>query len=113
MTAVQHNRPRSVRNLIEHGANIEEETKKGGRALNLAIFMNRHECLKILLDAQANCEHITSDSSSILHFAAENADLKIMQSLVRHSSHLRFRIDSKRQEDGLTAYELVEESTGN
>jgi ankyrin repeat protein len=69
--------------------------------------------LGILLDAQANCEHITSDSSSILHFAAENADIKTMQSLVRHSSHLHFRIDSKRQEDGLTVYELVEERTGN
>ncbi|GIC87410.1 uncharacterized protein Aud_003794 [Aspergillus udagawae] len=111
MTAVQHNRPRSVRKLIEQGANLEEEDEEGWTALNLAIFMNRHECLKILLDAQANCEHITSDGSSILHFAAENADLKTMQSLVRRSSHLHFPIDSKRQEDGLTALELAEERT--
>jgi hypothetical protein len=75
--------------------------------------MNRHKCFKILLDAQGNCEHITSDSSSILHFAAENADHKTMQLLVQHSLHLHFWINSKQQEDDLTAYELVEERTGN
>lgn len=111
MTAVQHNRPRSVKKLIEHGANLEEEDEEGWTALNFAIFLNRHECLKILLEDQANCEHITSDGSSILHFAAENADLKTMQLLVRHSSHLHFPVNSKRQEDGLTALELAEERT--
>lgn len=111
MTAVQHNRPRSARKLIEHGADLEEVDEDGWTALNWAIFINRHECLKILLEAQANCEHITSGLSSILHFAAEHADLKTMESLVRHSSHPHFPINSKRHEDGLTPLELAEERT--
>ncbi|KAL4915089.1 ankyrin repeat-containing domain protein [Aspergillus aurantiobrunneus] len=110
MIAVQHGRPRSARKLIECGVNIDEVDEEGWTALNMAIFLNIHSCLDILLEAQASCEHITGDGS-ILHFAAKYADLRTLQALLRHSTHVRFPVNDKRQEYGLTALEIAKRRT--
>lgn len=56
---------RCVRALVKCGVDLERECSQGRTPLYLACEQGHVECVKVLLDAGADCSHVTSVSCQI------------------------------------------------
>jgi ankyrin repeat protein len=90
LAAAEHGKVDELRRLLDahpdlinaRGGNFQQQT-----ALHLACWLNRPECVKLLLERGADV-HIRDfgDNAYALHFAAESADLEVVRMLVEAGS---------------------------
>ncbi|WP_339045353.1 ankyrin repeat domain-containing protein [Candidatus Mesenet endosymbiont of Agriotes lineatus] len=96
--AIFHNKPSIVRLLLNLGANLEIQAKKGMRPLHLAVFYNRVEIAKILLDEKADVNVVGNLGNTPLGIArkkySNNENYKNITELLEGVDHNRTIISS-------------------
>lgn len=101
------NHPDAVRLLIDHGAEVNCANDAGCTPVYQSVRFNSHEALEILLNT--NAQHSLRDRSgrSILHWAAEWADIRTL-GVLRQARLRGVHVEDKR-DDGLTAIDVAEQ----
>ena len=100
--------------LTARGPSNQFESKFGDwdeTALFLSIICNAHDCLRLLISEGANCLHVNSYGSTILHRAALYADVETITILadLRLDKLNENALDSK----GLTAAQVFARRDGS
>lgn len=106
MEAVNKNSVDALRLLLHHGADVNCANDAGATPLHEGIRHNSHEALVVLLET--NVDHTISDrrKRTVLHWAAEFADLKTLNILCHERIH---GLSPEDQDEGkLTAIEVAE-----
>ena len=108
MEAVNKNNPEALKLLLDHGADIDNANDAGATPLHEGIRHNSHEALITLLES-TNVDYTLRDKRkrTILHWAAEYADLETLNILRREGFHGLSPEDQC--EDHLTAIEIAED----
>ena len=96
--------------LIEHGADLNSRDLFNEPALFSAVYENAHEVQRQLLVAGCDYTLRTSFGNTILHFAANESDLRTLAILTR-ARMAGVDVDAKNVE-GFTAAELAARRTG-
>ncbi|KAI9660165.1 MAG: hypothetical protein M1821_001517 [Bathelium mastoideum] len=103
--AGEHNCAAALAHLIQAGADVNLVSKADEPPLWSAIYNDSHEAITQLVNAGADVSRKTKYGDTLLHFAAQQSDLKTLALLMR--ARLRgIDIDAKNS-DGLTAKQLV------
>lgn len=96
----------ALRLLLDHGAEVNCANDAGCTSFHQSVRHNSHEALEILLTTDV--EHSSRDRSSrtVLHWAAEWADVLTL-GLLRQAQLRGLNVEDKR-DDGLTAIDVAE-----
>lgn len=113
MLAALMQRPKVIRSLYEHRADVNCQDLKGWTALSLAIdnAAASLETIDALLDAHVSlqCQSIRQDN--ILHLVAKTSSLRILKHLASkarsHANNLGYVNSQARNSDGKIAKELL------
>lgn len=81
--AAGYNCGAACRLLLEKGASVNTRDKDNETPLHSAIYENAHANIPQLVRAGANYRLMTSSSNTILHFAANEADLRTLAMLTK------------------------------
>lgn len=101
------NHPDAVRLLLDHGAEVNCANDTGCTSLHQSVRFNSHEALEIILNTDV--QHSSRDRCgfSVLHWAAEWADIRTL-GLLRQARLRGVHVEDKRA-DGLTAIDVAEQ----
>ena len=91
--------------LVQMGAQVDNRDRQNETALLSAVYESAHETIPILIKAEANTKAMTRSGNTILHFAANESDLRTLTLLTRARMH-EVDVDAKNN-DGLTARDLA------
>ncbi|ETS76342.1 hypothetical protein PFICI_11729 [Pestalotiopsis fici W106-1] len=106
-TAADNNRFDIMKFLLEEGADIEQvHLASNQTALLCAVEENAHECIELLFKYKANYTHMNFQQETILHLAAQGADLETINILAKQD--LRGLDPAVRNASGKTALEIQE-----
>jgi len=67
--AINHNKPEVVKVLLDHGVNIDSQSRAGFTPLDVATRSGKDEIIRLLLDKGANINQSSPRSDSPLHYA--------------------------------------------
>jgi ankyrin repeat protein len=81
LVATQNGMLETSRKLLEHGAGIDHRAEDGWTPLACCIFWNMHDSILLLLEWDADYTIKTDDGDSVLHIAAQFADLDTLEVL--------------------------------
>lgn len=108
--AGENNCAAALAHLIQAGADVNLTSRSDEPPLWSAIYNNSHEAITQLINAGADVSKKTKYGDTLLHFAAQQSDVKTLALLTR----ARFReieIEATNS-DGLTAKQLAEARIG-
>jgi ankyrin repeat protein len=94
-----------VQYLIQNGASLDAADKWGVVAVHRAVRSSRIDVLRLLLDAGAKYDHSENDNSTILHNAAEYADLQTIEYLAL--ANFKGLDINKRDDNNQTALDVL------
>lgn len=106
MEAVSENQAAAVKALLDHGADTDRPNDAGVTPLQLGVRRNSHDAIAALLQSDVNHAARDKRKRTVLHWAAECADLETL-SLLRHE-HLHGLNADDQCENGLTAIDIAE-----
>ncbi|KAJ7200334.1 ankyrin repeat-containing domain protein [Mycena pura] len=113
MMAALCKRPRSLRVLIEHHANLNVTDKNGWNALKLAILNSPADAVCVGLLVGASGVDLSpdqgEDGETVLHFVARKPAVDIFDAL-KEVVRRKLVDPSERNREGLTAMEVLERS---
>lgn len=101
------NHPDAVRLLLNHGAEVNCANDMGCTPFLQAVRFNSHEALEILLTTDVQHSLRDRKGRTVLHWAAEWADIRTL-GLLRQARLRGVHIDDKTS-DGLTAIDVAEQ----
>ncbi len=106
MEAVNKNNVEALKVLLRHGADVDCANNVGATPLHEGIRYNSHEALATLLET--NVDHSLRDkrNRSVLHWAAEFADLETLK-ILRYERLQGLNVEDQCEEQ-LTAIEIAE-----
>lgn len=84
---------KSIIDLLEHGAKINDKDYKGRAALHIAVSNSQLEIVQVLLKYGADTEIKNNYGETALHLAAENGELEIVQALLAHGANIKAKND--------------------
>ena len=96
--------------LIQAGADLNLTSRSDEPPLWSAIYNNSHEAIMQLINSGADVRKKTKYGDTLLHFAAQQSDLKTLALLTR--ARLRGVEIEATNSDGLTAKQLAEAKIG-
>ncbi|KAL8965609.1 MAG: hypothetical protein Q9183_003764 [Haloplaca sp. 2 TL-2023] len=67
--------------LLDCGADVNAKTLDGNAAIMLAVANNSHQCVRLLLEAGADCSVVRDSQWNILHYAAIGGSVETLRSL--------------------------------
>jgi ankyrin repeat protein len=85
MSAAQRYSPDACAKILNYGANLELRDHVGGNATFHAVYYRNDAALAFLIDKGASLLNLDNRGRSIVHYAAANANLKVMGILERAS----------------------------
>ena len=88
--AIMHNRPESLRHLIQKGAGVEGEIN-GTLPVHVAARHGRIECLKILVEHGARVNASDSLGCIPMHWAAILRGSEVMRMLLKHGAYVKLK----------------------
>ena len=106
MEAVIGNNADAVKILLEHGADPDRPNFAGYTSLQQGVRCNSHEALAVLLEVEVYHAARDKQKRTVLHWAAEFADLETL-GLLRYARLYGVNADDE-CEDGLTAIDVAE-----
>ncbi|KAL8865449.1 MAG: hypothetical protein Q9174_006882, partial [Haloplaca sp. 1 TL-2023] len=71
----------NLKALLHCGADLNARTLDGNAAILLAVANNSHECLRLLIQAGADCSVVRDSQWNILHYAAIGGSVETLRSL--------------------------------
>ena len=83
IVAAEHGSVRSVRYLLQKGANIHARRTDNPRALKVGVINGSSEVVALLLEASGDADISGPDLDECLLIAAKNKQIKILRSLLR------------------------------
>jgi ankyrin repeat protein len=98
----------NVQRLLEAGAHIDGLCEDGWTPLACCVFWNMHESIKMLLGCGADTSIKTEPGESILHLAAQYADLPTLEILAQHELSPLLDAEAKTVA-GMAAHRFAEE----
>ncbi|KAI4946148.1 hypothetical protein J4E86_008851 [Alternaria arbusti] len=105
MFAVQKNRPKTVRYLLDKRANIDLADHVGSPAMAFAILSDNEEILDVLLQHPCDTMWQTERRQTWLHLAASTATSSVLNLLRDHGVKCDFNSPDK---DGYTAEQIFD-----
>lgn len=78
--------PRTVKVLLEAGADVSVSSSEGESLLQLAIESKNLESVKLMLDTGIDVNHLDITSRSALYYAVRCQLLEVVQELVKHGA---------------------------
>jgi serine/threonine-protein phosphatase 6 regulatory ankyrin repeat subunit B len=99
-SAADHGDVAKLTELLDAGANVEEETMRGWTALIMAIMKGHIEIVKLLLNRGADINHRSCSLPPLVHAIAKEANLEIMKLLLDHGANPLF-VSGKEQKNAL------------
>jgi len=91
VTAAEFGDTKTLRSLLDSGANIEYTNKHGWNALITASGMGRTESVKLLLDCDANIDHQTNTGLTALIWASERGFTEIVRLLLKYGADMEHK----------------------
>ena len=85
MEAVSKNNVAAVKILLEYGANVNCANNVGATSLHEGVRHNSHEALALLLESEVDHTLRDAKDRTVLHYAAQYADLKTLKILHRET----------------------------
>ena len=108
--AGENNCAAALAHLIQAGADLNLTSRSDEPPLWSAIYNNSHEAIPQLINAGADVSKKTKYGDTLLHFAAQQSDVKTLALLTR--ARLRGVDIEAKNSDGLTAKQLAEARIG-
>ena len=73
----------ALADLLEKGANKDEQDEEGRTALHFACGYGELKCAEVLLDAAANVDLVDNNKNTALHYAAGYGEVQSVALLLK------------------------------
>lgn len=97
---------RAIKNLVEHGADVNVKTINGETPLDYASRSGHNDCIKMLLGHNANINTRDRDGNNPFHKTVFHKDKKCMITLLEYGANINVK-----NNQGQTAFDIADQNT--